>query len=127
MKTFAFALLAAIALGCGSAGSAGSAGGGTATGLRGLVKRGPITPVCRVGVPCYEPARGYKLVFSRSGKVVATATTNQKGWYRVTLRPGRYAVRTNRTRYERRTSPSTVTARSDRMIRRDFTIDTGIR
>jgi hypothetical protein len=124
MKTFAFALLATIALGCGSAGAAGD---GTATGLRGLVKRGPITPVCRVGVPCNEPARGYKLVFSRSGKVVATATTNQKGWYRVTLRAGRYTVRTNRRGYERRTTPASATVRSDRMARRDFLIDTGIR
>jgi len=124
MKTFALALLATIALGCGSA---SSAGGGTATGLKGLVKRGPITPVCRVSVPCDEPARGVKLVFSRSGKVVATATTNQKGWYRVTLRPGRYAVRTNRKGYERRTSPASATVRSDRVSRRDFMIDTGIR
>ena len=49
--------------------------------------RGPTQPVCRVDEPCEEPARGVKLVFSRSGKVVARATTNQKGWYRVTLRP----------------------------------------
>jgi len=124
MKTFALAVLTALTLGCGSAGSAGT---GTAAGLRGLVKRGPIMPVCRIGVPCDEPARGVKLVFSRSGKVVATATTNQKGWYRVTLRPGRYAVRTNRRGFERKTSPSAATVRSDRFARRDFHIDTGIR
>jgi hypothetical protein len=125
MKTLgALAVLAALTLGCGSAGSAGS---GTASGLRGLVKRGPITPVCRVGVPCEEPAHGVKLVFSRSGKVVATAVTNQKGWYRVTLRSGRYSVRTNRTGFERRTSPSAATVPSDRVARRDFHIDTGIR
>jgi hypothetical protein len=125
MRTIAaLAALAALTLGCGSAGSADS---GTATGLRGLVKRGPITPVCRVGVPCDEPARGVKLVFSRSGKVVATATTNQKGWYRVTLRSGRYAVRTNRRGYERRTSPSAATVPNNRVARRDFHIDTGIR
>jgi len=124
MKTFALAVLAALTLGCGSAGSAGT---GTSAGLRGLVKRGPIMPVCRIGVPCDEPARGVKLVFSRSGKVVATATTNQKGWYRVTLRPGRYAVRTNRRGFERKTSPSAATVPSDRFARRDFHIDTGIR
>jgi hypothetical protein len=124
MKAFALAVLTALTLGCGSAGSAGTA---TTGGLRGLVKRGPIMPVCRIGVPCDEPARGVKLVFSRSGKVVATATTNQKGWYRVTLRPGRYSVRTNRRGFERRTSPSAATVPSDRFARRDFHIDTGIR
>jgi hypothetical protein len=124
MRTAALAALAALTLGCGSAGSADS---GTATGLRGLVKRGPITPVCRVGVPCDEPARGVKLVFSRSGKVVATATTNQKGWYRIRLRSGRYAVHTNRRGYEQRTSPSAATVPTDRVARRDFHIDTGIR
>ena len=127
MKTFALAILAALTLGCGSAGSAGSAGTGTAAGLRGLVKRGPIRPVCRIDVPCDAPAPGVKLVFTRSGKVVATATTNQKGWYRVTLRPGRYAVRTNRTGPQRTTTPSAATVPSARFARRDFHIDTGIR
>jgi hypothetical protein len=124
MKALALATFAALTLGCGSAGSAGS---GTATGLRGLVERGPIMPVCRVNVPCDEPARDVKLVFSRSGKIVATATTNQKGWYRVMLRPGRYAVRTNKQGFEGRTSPSAATVRSDRVVRRDFFIDTGLR
>jgi len=122
MKTFALGALAALALGCGSAGSAG-----TAAGLRGLVKRGPLTPVCRIGVSCDAPAPGVKLVFTRSGKTIATATTNQKGWYRVTLRPGRYAVRTNRGGFERKTSPSAATVPSARFARRDFHIDTGIR
>ena len=52
-KLVAFAALAALAIGC------GSAGGGTATtGFRGYVRRGPTMPVCRVGVPCTAPARG---------------------------------------------------------------------
>ena len=123
-KTLGLAVLATLVLGCGSASSADS---GSATGLRGLVKRGPIMPVCRVNVPCDEPARGVKLVFSRSGKIVATTKTNQKGWYRVTLRPGRYAVRTNRRGPERRTSPASAVVRNDRVVRRDFIIDTGIR
>jgi hypothetical protein len=120
-KLVALGALTALALGC------GSAGGGTSTGLRGLVKRGPTMPVCRVGVPCEEPARGVKLLFSRSGKVVATATTNSKGWYRVTLRPGRYSVRTNRKAHEQSLQPRTATAPTSGMKRRDFHIDTGIR
>ena len=123
-KTLGLAVLATLVLGCGSAGG-GTASG--ASGLKGRVMRGPIMPVCRDNVPCDEPARGVKLVFSRSGKIVATATTNQKGWYRLTLRPGRYSVRTNRRGFERRTSPSSATVPNDRVVRRDFSIDTGIR
>jgi hypothetical protein len=122
-KIAALGVLVALTLG------GGSAGGGTATtGLRGLVKRGPIMPVCRIGVPCDEPARGVKLKFSRSGKVVATATTNQRGWYRVTLRAGRYSVSTTRRAApETSIQPRLATVAAGRMKRRDFFIDTGIR
>jgi hypothetical protein len=118
-KLVAFGALAALALGC------GSAGGGTATGLRGYVKRGPIMPVCRVGVPCDEPARGVKLRFSRAGKVVATATTNNRGWYRILLRAGSYGVSMNAKGDAY--GPRSATVRRGQMTRRDFVIDTGIR
>jgi hypothetical protein len=115
------AVLGALALGC------GSAGGATATGLKGKVMRGPTQPVCRVSEPCEEPARGVRLVFSRAGKVVARATTNQKGWYRVTLRPGRYAVTTQNPRVAKSFSPKSATVPRSGVKRQDFDIDTGIR
>ena len=120
-KAFGLAALGALALGC------GSAAGGTATGLKGKVMRGPTQPVCYVNQPCEEPARGVKLVFYRSGKVVARATTNQKGWYRVPLRPGRYAVSTSNPRVARNFSPKSATVPKTGMKRQDFDIDTGIR
>jgi hypothetical protein len=115
------AILITLAFGC------GSAGGGTATGLRGKVMRGPTQPVCQLNDPCEEPARGVRLVFYRSGKVVARATTNQKGWYRVTLRPGRYTVGTQNPRVSRNLSPKTATVPTSTVRRVDFDIDTGIR
>jgi hypothetical protein len=118
-KLVALGALAALALGC------GSAGGGTVTGLKGYVKRGPTMPVCRIGVPCDAPARGVKLRFSRAGKLVATATTNNRGWYRVVLRAGRYSVGINAKGDA--FGPRSATVRSGRMTRRDFLIDTGIR
>ena len=120
-KALGLAVLAALALGC------GSAGGGTASGLRGRVMRGPTMPVCRVGVPCTEPAPGVKLFFSRSGKVAATAITNKKGWYRVTLRPGRYAVRTNKKGPQAMPQPRAATVPTSTVRRRDFMLDTGLR
>jgi hypothetical protein len=121
-KLLGLAVLATLALGC------GSAGGGTATGgLKGRVMRGPITPVCKVNVPCEEPARGVKLTFFRSGKAVANATTDGKGYYRVALKRGQYAVRTNRRASEKVPQPSRVTVPSDRFKRVNFHLDTGIR
>jgi hypothetical protein len=120
-KAVGLVLLATLVFG------SASAGGGTATGLRGKVMRGPTQPVCRVNEPCEEPARGVRLVFYRSGKVVARATTNQKGWYRVTLRPGRYAVSTMNPRVAKNFSPKSATVPKSGVKRQDFDIDTGIR
>ena len=121
-KALGLAVLATLALGC------GSAGGGTATaGLKGRVMRGPTTPVCRVGVPCEEPAQGVKLIFVRSGKIVGRATTNQNGYYRIGLKRGTYSVRTNRPASEKVPQPSRVSVPSARFKRVDFHIDTGIR
>jgi hypothetical protein len=120
-KAVGLALLVTLVAG------SGSAGGGTATGLRGKVMRGPTQPVCRVNEPCEEPAAGVRLVFYRSGKVVARATTNQKGWYRVTLRPGRYAVSTMNPRVAKNFSPKSATVPKSGVKRQDFDIDTGIR
>lgn len=122
-KTLGLAVLATLTLGCGS-----SAGGGTATGgLKGRVMRGPTMPVCRVGVPCEAPAPGVKLMFIRSGKVVARATTTEKGAYRIGLKRGTYSVRTDRRFFESTPQPSRVSVPSDRFKRVDFHIDTGIR
>lgn len=126
-KTLGLGVLATLVLGCGSAGGGTVSGLGTASGLTGRVMRGPTMPVCYVGKPCDEPARGVKLVFSRSGKVVARATTNQKGRYRIALKPGPYSVRTNRPAFEKVPQPSRATVPSGRFKRVDFHIDTGIR
>jgi hypothetical protein len=68
-----------------------------------------------------------KLIFSRSGKVAATAVTNKKGWYRVTLRAGRYTVRTNKRGSESTPQPRTASVQTSSFRRRDFLLDTGLR
>lgn len=100
--------------------------GARLNGLRGLVTRGPVQPVCHSNGPCDEPAVGVTLRFSRSGRLVARATTSRKGWYQVLLRPGRYSVRTNRRGPEAIPLPAAVTVPRGRVARRDFSLDTGI-
>src|SRR5438105_14087386 len=84
LATFA-ALAAAVVVS--SAGAATSS-----SGLRGLVMRGPIAPVCVAGQPCSEPAKNVTLVFSRNGQIVRRTKTNDQGRYRVALAPGLYVV-----------------------------------
>ena len=89
--------------------------------------RGPITPVCRVDVPCDAPAAGLVLVFSRSGRVVARTTTNRNGAYRLALLPGRYGVTTARRTLGSGLTPRSVLVPRGRVARVDFKLDTGIR
>ena len=122
MKLLGIAALAALSLGCSSAG-----GGTAANGIQGRVMRGPTMPVCRIGVPCEAPAAGVKLAVVRSGKVVARATTNRRGWYRVPLKVGPYTVRMASRDYQLMPQPRRVRVTSGRFKRVDFHIDTGIR
>jgi hypothetical protein len=115
------ALAAAVAVS--SVGAATSS-----SGLRGLVTRGPIAPVCAAGQPCSEPARNVTLVFSRHGRLVRRARTNDQGRYRVALAPGLYAVRlTPKPSIGRGLEPEHARVLANRFRRVDFSIDTGIR
>lgn len=97
-------------------------------GLQGVVTRGPVTPVCRVGSSCNEPAVGAILVFLTGGHVVARVRTRVGGRYSVRLAPGLYSVRLlpiPRIGFGLRPTIVRVVQRSFRRL--DFTIDTGIR
>jgi hypothetical protein len=113
--------LAAAAL-VASALAVGAQGATTQSGLRGMVVRGPVTPVCVAEQPCYAPAAGAVLAFSRNGAVVRT-TVRSDGSYRVLLAPGLYTVRAVR----RPLDPPTALVRRGHIGRVDFRIDTGIR
>jgi hypothetical protein len=96
------------------------------SGLRGVVMRGPIAPVCRQGSPCEEPAKNFLLQFRRSGVVKASARTNDHGLYRVHLRPGRYAVTTGKLGPGRELTPTFVRVPRARIGHVDFHVDTGL-
>jgi hypothetical protein len=71
---------------------AGTADAGSTSGVGGVLVRGPITPVCRVGTPCDAPAPGVTLVFTRAGHA-SRVRTGAGGHFSIALRPGLYAVR----------------------------------
>ena len=108
-----------------------SAGGATAaktSGLRGIVMRGPVLPVCVVEKPCDEPAANVRLVFLRNGKAVARVRTGSDGRYRVTLAPGVYRVSApGRPVIGSGIEPRSARVPRGRFARVDFSIDTGIR
>jgi hypothetical protein len=99
---------------------------GTASGLHGIVTRGPTAPVCRKGVPCSGPARHVVVQFTRDGRVVGAARTDAKGRYRVVLASGGYAVRVAR-RFGVAIAPRRAVVPAATMRRLDLAIDTGIR
>ena len=117
-------LLAALAL---AAAFAGPATPSTpASGLRGIVLRGPTEPVCVVDDPCEAPAAGIVLQFSRAGTVAARVQTGPAGGYAVRLRAGVYAVSTPAARIGSALTPRRVRVLQGRVTRVDFHLDTGI-
>jgi len=95
------------------------------SGLHGVVMRGPTKPVCRDD-PCEEPAAGVVLRFTRNGRLVAAATTNQAGRYFVRLAPGSYVVTTPRRRVGTGLTPRLVRAHKGQISVVNFHLDTGI-
>ena len=72
------------------------------------------------------PAKGLMLQFRRNGQIKAQVRTSQIGSYRVTLRPGRYAVTTPALRPYQRLTPQLVRVPRGRVGRVDLHLDTGL-
>jgi hypothetical protein len=98
------------------------------SGLYGVVRKGPITPVCQAGTPCDGPAR-VTLFFWRSAKQVARVrSASATGSYRIGLAPGYYTVTTDeKIGVDRKIRPRTAHVRLDHWDKLNFFIDTGIR
>lgn len=117
-STLGVLALVALALGANGAGAV------PPSGLRGVVDRSPITPVCTADDPCSAPAPHTQLAFVR-GRARVTTRTNDAGHYRVILAPGWWSVQTKRIGSA--LSPVKVRVLRNRVRVVDFTIDTGIR
>jgi len=106
----------------------GASGPSPLTGLTGTVVRGPITPVCRVDVPCDAPfSAGFTV--QRGGRVVAQFRSDAAGQFTVRLDPGAYTVVPDADAPlfmpGRQSEPVTVGDTGLTMVR--LTFDTGIR
>jgi hypothetical protein len=124
MSRFWRLLPASLALAAVFAASAPAVDG---SGVRGMVRLGPITPVCTLGVPCSVPAPNLSLVFSRGGRRVTTRT-DAAGRYRVRLAPGTWDVSTGaRRRIGSGVTPRSVRVVPGRMRLVNLEVDTGIR
>jgi hypothetical protein len=117
--------LAAIAIAI-SLATASAATATTRSGLRGVVRRAPISPVCIAEKPCSAPVKHAQLTFTR-GTVSRSVVTDADGRYRVLLAPGRYTVRIGATVARFGSKPQTAVVTAGRITVRNFTIDTGIR
>jgi len=97
------------------------------TGLEGTVTRGPVMPVCLVGVPCDAPfSAGFEV--RQSQRPVARFVSDSAGRYLVLLAPGDYTVVPDST------TPLLIGGQSRAvsvgrvgMTRLDLQFDTGIR
>jgi hypothetical protein len=84
-------LLSVLIAACSSPPSAVGVDDRLTTGLEGVVQRGPVQPVCRVGEPCDAPFRWTFEVWRRQ-QHVARFQSNSMGRYTVHLAPGDYSV-----------------------------------
>jgi len=106
--------------------------GATGSGLYGTVRRGPIKPVCQLGVPCDAPAQ-LTLVFSNMASSPASTQpvrvrTDKLGRYRIALPAGYYQVRsTVKIGVTKLPKPHAVHVRAGHWDKVAFFFDTGIR
>jgi hypothetical protein len=118
---------ALLLLGAATAFFAGGVAAGSQTGIGGVLYRGPVTPVCRVGTPCDTPAPGVTLVFTRAGHAFRVRT-GVGGRFSIVLTPGVYAVRVvPAAPIGSGLSPRVVRVPVGGWVRARFMLDTGIR
>ena len=79
--------IATVLSGCASAAPSPS----STTGLTGVVMRGPVTPVCRVDVPCDAPFSATFTV-EQGDRRIAQFQSDAAGQFTVYLKPGAYMV-----------------------------------
>jgi hypothetical protein len=125
-----FVLTATLVISCSTVLAGGSSDTRAGSGLLwGIVTRGPVSPVERLGVPSSVPAAGVTVVVSSpDGKTAGTAVTDDEGNYRIGLPPGTFIVNIHRGPLGHASGlPARVTVSEGGRTRLDIRLDTGIR
>lgn len=97
--------------------------------ITGVVKLGPIMPVCREGVPCFGVYKEAPVVLRASdGRVVKRGTTNDRGEFLLSAPPGSYDVVVGVEGQLLPTcTPKRVSVRVRETVRVEIDCDSGIR
>jgi hypothetical protein len=119
------ALSAAAILGVAVPAAASGPNAPPPNGIYGHATEGPLTPVCRVGVPCYGPAGSTRLGFKASGRRIRWTRTDAQGDFRLALRPGRYVVK-SKIGFGA-VKPQAIRIKAGRFVHVELVLDTGIR
>jgi hypothetical protein len=102
--------------------------GSQASFVVGTVSAGPVLPVERVGRPNTRPLAGAAVEALRGGDVVAAGRSDDRGRYRLSVRPGTYVIRVIPPgRFLSTEPPKTVTVPAGETLVVNFLLDTGIR
>lgn len=117
------AIVAALAVGCGSQHPAANPPASLVTGT---VAVGPVSPAAQSGVPATRGVPGMTVEALRGTRVVATARSDEAGRYRLRLQPGTYLIRAQSDKYLSRQASKTVTLSRGQKLTVNLVFDTGI-
>jgi len=100
-----------------------------ASGIRGVVTRGPLCPVVREGESCPDAlyATDVFVYHAGSDRVFAATQSGADGTFSVSLPPGDYIVNAKNDGISNICSPVSVSVGPDEMESVDISCDTGIR
>ncbi|NOT39370.1 MAG: carboxypeptidase regulatory-like domain-containing protein [Alphaproteobacteria bacterium] len=96
--------------------------------IEGLVKLGPIMPVCREGVPCDGVYKGAKVVLrTPGGQVVKRATADDKGGFWMDAPTGRFEVAVDVEGPLPSCTPAQISVAARQIVHVEIDCDSGIR
>ena len=96
--------------------------------VTGLVKLGPIMPVCQVGVPCDGVYKGAKIVLrTPSGQVAKRVTADDTGAFQMDTPAGSFEVSVDVEGPLPRCAPVPVFVKAQKTVRVEIDCDSGIR
>ncbi len=96
--------------------------------IKGVVKLGPIMPVCREGVPCDGVYKGAKVVLrALGGQVVKRVTADDKGEFWMDAPVGNFDVAVDVEGPLPSCTPAQVSVKARETVRVEIDCDSGIR